>query len=183
MSVNNEIGVIQPLSDIGMICRERKVFFHSDAAQALGKIPLVAPALLVDLMSLSGHKIYGPKGIGALYIRRKSRVRLDPLLSGGGQEGGIRSGTLSPALCVGFGEACAIAREELAEESARIVGLSHHFMDEPARPARRHHAQWRRATAVSGQHQSELRGRRRRVVDRRAAGSRRLFGRGLRLCV
>jgi cysteine desulfurase len=129
MSVNNEIGVIQPLSDIGMICRERKVFFHSDAAQALGKIPLVAPALLVDLMSLSGHKIYGPKGIGALYIRRKSRVRLDPLLSGGGQEGGIRSGTLSPALCVGFGEACAIAREELAEESARIVGLSHHFMD------------------------------------------------------
>ena len=129
MAVNNEIGVIQPLSDIGMICRERKVFFHSDAAQALGKIPIVASGLLVDLMSLSGHKIYGPKGIGALYIRRKSQIRLDPLMSGGGQEGGIRSGTLSPALCVGFGEACAIAREALPEESARIAGLSRHFLD------------------------------------------------------
>ena len=130
MAVNNEIGVIQPLAEIGEICRRRKVFFHCDAAQALGKVPLVSGALRVDLMSLSGHKVYGPKGIGALYIRRKSRVKLDPLLSGGGQEGGIRSGTLAPALCVGFGKACALAAEEMPEESVRISQLAHHFYDE-----------------------------------------------------
>ena len=130
MAVNNEIGVIQPLAQIGEICRQNKVFFHSDAAQALGKIPLVSGALKVDLMSLSGHKIYGPKGIGALYIRKKSRVHLDPLLSGGGQESGIRSGTLAPALCVGFGKACALAAEEMPEESVRVSTLSRYFYDE-----------------------------------------------------
>jgi len=130
MAVNNEIGVIQPLAQIGDICRSRKVFFHSDAAQALGKVPLVVGPLKVDLMSLSAHKIYGPKGIGALYIRNKSRVHLDPLLSGGGQESGIRSGTLAPALCVGFGKACALAAEDMPEESVRISTLSQHFYDE-----------------------------------------------------
>lgn len=113
MAVNNEIGVIQPLEEIGKLCREKKVFFHTDAAQAVGKIPLDVDALNVDLMSISSHKIYGPKGIGACYVRRRPRVRLDPIISGGGQERGLRSGTLAPPLVVGFGEACRIAREEL----------------------------------------------------------------------
>ena len=94
MFVNNEIGVIQPMKEIGKICRENKIFFHTDAAQALGKIPISVNELNIDLMSITGHKIYGPKGIGALYIRRKPRVRMHPLINGGGQERGLRSGTL-----------------------------------------------------------------------------------------
>lgn len=113
MAVNNEIGVIQPLEKIGKLCREKKTFFHTDAAQAVGKIPLDVNALNVDLMSISSHKIYGPMGIGACYVRRRPRVRLDPIISGGGQERGLRSGTLAPPLVVGFGEACRIAYEEL----------------------------------------------------------------------
>lgn len=113
MTVNNEIGVIQPISDIGKLCRSRKIFFHTDAAQAVGKIPLNVNAMNVDLLSISSHKIYGPKGIGACYVRRRPRVRLDPIISGGGQERGLRSGTLAPALAVGFGEACRIAKEEM----------------------------------------------------------------------
>ncbi|EAQ92318.1 conserved hypothetical protein [Chaetomium globosum CBS 148.51] len=117
MAVNNEIGVIQPMAEIGKICRENKVFFHTDAAQAVGKIPLDVNAMNVDLMSISSHKIYGPKGIGACYVRRRPRVRLEPIISGGGQERGLRSGTLAPALVVGFGEACRIAAEEIQGES------------------------------------------------------------------
>lgn len=113
MTVNNEIGVIQPMAEIGKICRQNKVFFHTDAAQAVGKIPLDVNAMNIDLMSISSHKIYGPKGIGACYVRRRPRVRLEPIISGGGQERGLRSGTLAPALVVGFGEACRIAQEEL----------------------------------------------------------------------
>ena len=94
MAVNNEIGVVQPLSEIGAICRRNKVFFHTDAAQAVGKIPINVDEMNIDLMSISGHKIYGPKGIGALYVRRKPRVRLEPLIHGGGQERGFRSGTV-----------------------------------------------------------------------------------------
>lgn len=109
MAVNNEIGVIQPLEQIGKMCRQKKVFFHTDAAQAVGKIPLDVNALNIDLMSISGHKIYGPKGIGALYVRRRPRVRLEPILSGGGQERGFRSGTLPTPLIVGLGRACQIA--------------------------------------------------------------------------
>jgi cysteine desulfurase len=123
MAVNNEIGVIQPLAEIGMLCRERDVFFHSDGAQALGKIPLDVDELGLDLLSLSGHKIYGPKGIGALYIRRKPRVRLMPEMDGGGQERGVRSGTLATPLIVGFGEACRIAGLEMAQEAERLRGL------------------------------------------------------------
>lgn len=114
MTVNNEIGVIQPMKEIGAVCRKNKVFFHTDAAQAVGKIPIDVNAWNVDLMSISGHKIYGPKGIGACYVRRRPRVRLDPIISGGGQERGLRSGTLAPALVVGMGEACRIAKEEMA---------------------------------------------------------------------
>lgn len=113
MSVNNEIGVIQPLEEIGKLCRSKKVFFHTDGAQAVGKIPMDVNKMQIDLMSISSHKIYGPKGMGACYIRRRPRVRIDPIISGGGQERGLRSGTLAPALVVGFGEACRIAKEEM----------------------------------------------------------------------
>ena len=113
MAVNNEIGVIQPIEEIGRLCRSKKVFFHTDAAQAVGKIPIDVNAMHVDLMSISSHKIYGPKGIGACYVRRRPRVRLDPIITGGGQERGLRSGTLAPPLVVGFGEACRIAKEEM----------------------------------------------------------------------
>jgi len=114
MAVNNEIGVIQPLREIGELCRSKKVFFHTDAAQAVGKIPMDVNEMNIDLMSISSHKIYGPKGIGACYVRRRPRVRLDPIISGGGQERGLRSGTLAPALVIGFGEAARIAKEELS---------------------------------------------------------------------
>ena len=129
MAVNNEIGVIQPLPEISRICRERGAIFHSDAAQALGKIPIDVNQMGVDVMSVSGHKIYGPKGIGALYVRRKARLKFDPLLSGGGQEMGLRSGTLAPAQCVGFGEACALAHKEYENEGVRLDLLFEHFME------------------------------------------------------
>jgi cysteine desulfurase len=123
MAVNNEIGVIQPLVEIGKICREKKTFFHTDAAQAAGKIELDVEAMNIDLMSISGHKIYGPKGIGALYVRRKPRVRLVPLIVGGGQERGFRSGTLPTPLCVGLGEAAEIAMKEMGDEAKRLAKL------------------------------------------------------------
>ncbi len=128
MAVNNEIGVIQPLAEIGRLCRESGVFFHTDAAQAFGKIPLDMEAMNIDLMSISAHKIYGPKGIGALYVRRRPRVRLDPLINGGGQERGMRSGTLSPALCVGLGEAARLAREEMGRDLEHVRRLSDKFL-------------------------------------------------------
>lgn len=118
MTVNNEIGVIQPMEEIGKLCRAKKTFFHTDAAQAVGKIPIEVNKWNVDLMSISSHKIYGPKGIGACYVRRRPRVRIQPIINGGGQERGLRSGTLAPPLVVGFGEACRIAKEEMA---VRIV--------------------------------------------------------------
>ena len=117
MTVNNEIGVIQPMEEIGKLCRAKKTFFHTDGAQAVGKIPINVDAWNVDLMSISAHKIYGPKGIGACYVRRRPRVRIDPIISGGGQERGLRSGTLAPPLVVGFGEACRIAKEEMPVSS------------------------------------------------------------------
>jgi cysteine desulfurase len=123
MSAHNEIGVIQPLAEIGALCRFHRVLFHSDAAQAFGKIPLDVEAMKLDLLSVSGHKIYGPKGIGALYVRRRPRVRLLPLIDGGGQERGLRSGTLPTPLCVGLGRAAAIAGDEMAEEAERLRRL------------------------------------------------------------
>ena len=114
MTVNNEIGVIQPIKEIGALLRKhRGIYFHTDAAQAVGKIPVDVNEMNVDLMSISGHKLYGPKGVGALYVRRRPRVRLEPLLSGGGQERGLRSGTLAPPLAVGLGEAARIAKKEM----------------------------------------------------------------------
>jgi cysteine desulfurase len=128
MAVNNEIGVIQPLVEIGRICREKKTFFHTDAAQAAGKIPLDVEAMNIDLMSISGHKIYGPKGIGALYVRRKPRVRLVPLIVGGGQERGFRSGTLPTPLCVGLGEAAEICMKEMDGEARRLKKLQERML-------------------------------------------------------
>jgi len=130
MTVNNETGVIQPIKEIGAICRKhRGVYFHSDAAQAAGKIPLDVNELNVDLMSISGHKLYGPKGIGAAYVRRRPRVRLEPIISGGGQERGLRSGTLPSTLAVGMGEAARIAKLEMARDHARISQLSKRLIE------------------------------------------------------
>jgi cysteine desulfurase len=123
MAVNNEIGVIQPIEEIGAVCRRRGVFFHTDAAQAVGKIPLDVNEMNIHLMSISGHKVYGPKGVGALYVRRRPRVRLHPQMSGGGQERGLRSGTVPAPLCVGLGKACEIAEQEMAVESERLGHL------------------------------------------------------------
>ena len=123
MFVNNEIGVTQPVAEIGEICREKGIVFHVDAAQATGKIEIDLATLKVDLMSFSAHKTYGPKGIGALYVRRKPRVRLEAQMHGGGHERGFRSGTLPTHQIVGMGEAFRIAREEMVEENKRIGAL------------------------------------------------------------
>jgi cysteine desulfurase len=124
MPANNEIGVLQPLAEIGKICRENEVLFHTDAAQAIGKIPLDVNLLNIDLMSLTAHKVYGPKGIGALYVRRRNpRVKLSPQLHGGGHERGMRSGTLYPPQIVGFAKAIEIALAEMDTETARLTAL------------------------------------------------------------
>jgi cysteine desulfurase len=123
MAVNNEIGVRQPLADIGELCRAKKVFFHTDAAQAVGKVPVNVNDANIDLMSISGHKLYGPKGVGALYVRRRPRVRLEAQMSGGGQERGLRSGTVPAPLVVGLGAACQIAAHEMAADHAHVTRL------------------------------------------------------------
>ncbi|MCX8018162.1 MAG: IscS subfamily cysteine desulfurase, partial [Rhodocyclaceae bacterium] len=123
MAVNNEIGVIQPIAELGDLCRANGTLFHVDAAQATGKMPIDLASLKVDLMSFSAHKTYGPKGIGALYVRRKPRVRLEAQMHGGGHERGLRSGTLATHQIVGMGEAFRIAREEMDEENERIRRL------------------------------------------------------------
>jgi len=123
MHVNNEIGVIQDIAAIGEICRERKILFHVDAAQSTGKVPIDLQELKVDLMSFSAHKTYGPKGIGALYVRRKPRVRLEAQMHGGGHERGMRSGTMATHQIVGMGEAFRIAKQEMATENERLLML------------------------------------------------------------
>ena len=129
MFVNNEIGVIQDIPALGALCRERGVIFHVDAAQATGKVDIDLATLPVDLMSLASHKTYGPKGIGALYVRRKPRVRLEAQMHGGGHERGMRSGTLPTHQCVGMGEAFRIAGEEMAAERVRIAALQKRLFD------------------------------------------------------
>lgn len=124
MAANNEIGVLQPLAAIGRLCKERGILLHSDAAQAVGKSPIDVAALGIDLLSISGHKMYAPKGIGALYVRRHDpRVRLEPLFDGGGHERGMRSGTLPVPLCVGLGRACELCADEMPAESQRLRKL------------------------------------------------------------
>lgn len=129
MMANNEIGTLQPMKEIGKLCRDKGVFFHTDAAQAIGKVKVDVNDLNIDLLSLSSHKIYGPKGIGALFVRRKPRVRLQPLINGGGQERGMRSGTLPPALVVGLGAACEIAEREMESDKKHITRLTNKFKD------------------------------------------------------
>ncbi|WP_455022503.1 IscS subfamily cysteine desulfurase [Neisseria elongata] len=128
MWVNNEIGVVQDIPAIGEICRERKIIFHVDAAQACGKVPVDVEAAKIDLLSMSGHKVYGPKGIGALYVRRKPRVRLEAQMHGGGHERGFRSGTLPTHQIVGMGEAFRIAKEELEQDMAHYRKLRDIFL-------------------------------------------------------
>jgi cysteine desulfurase len=129
MAVNNEIGVVQDISSLATIAKQAGALFHTDVAQAAGKIPVDLTGWKVDLASISGHKIYGPKGVGALYVRRRPRVRLAPLFSGGGQERGLRSGTLPAPLIVGFGEACHLAQAEMAEEAERLAMLRERLLD------------------------------------------------------
>ena len=129
MHVNNELGTITDIAAIGDICRERGVFFHVDAAQSAGKIPIDLEAMKVDLMSFSAHKMYGPKGVGALYVRRKPRVRIEAQTHGGGHERGMRSGTLATHQLVGMGEACRLASEDMTAESARILGLRNRLLE------------------------------------------------------
>ncbi len=130
MFANNEIGVIQPVAEIGKLCRERGVIFHTDATQAVGKVPVDVNKQNIDLMSISGHKMYGPKGVGALYVRRKNpRVQVSAIIDGGGHERGMRSGTLNVPGIVGLGKACAIAQEEMAQESCRMAGLRNRLKD------------------------------------------------------
>jgi cysteine desulfurase len=129
MAAHNEIGVLQPIAEIARLAHAKGALFHTDAAQAAGKIPLDVTAMGIDLMSISGHKLYGPKGVGALYIRRRPRVRLTPLIDGGGQERGLRSGTLPTPLCVGLGRAAAIAGAEMGEEAARLLRLRRHMTE------------------------------------------------------
>jgi cysteine desulfurase len=129
MAANNETGVLQPIEEIGKLCRERGVLFHSDAVQALGRVPLDVTRANLDLASLTAHKLYGPKGCGALYVRGDSSVKLVPLIDGGGHENGLRSGTLNVPGIVGFGKACEIAQNEMPEESCRLAGLRNRLRD------------------------------------------------------
>jgi len=130
MAANNEIGVLQPLAEIGRVCKQHGVIFHTDAAQAVGKVPLDVEAMGIDLLSFTAHKMYGPKGVGALYVRRREpRVRLEPQIDGGGHENGLRSGTLPTPLVVGFGKACELARQEMADEARRLRRLRERLLD------------------------------------------------------
>ena len=130
MSANNEIGVLQPIAEIGRLCRERGVIFHTDAAQSIGKMPIHVDKQNIDLMSIAGHKLYGPKGVGALYVRNKNpRLRLSALFDGGGHERGMRSGTLNVPGIVGLGKACAIAQEEMLKESCHLAGKRNRLRD------------------------------------------------------
>ncbi|HWF04907.1 MAG TPA: IscS subfamily cysteine desulfurase [Candidatus Angelobacter sp.] len=129
MAANNETGVLQPIEEIGKLCRERGVLFHSDAVQALGKVPLNVSQANLDLASLTAHKLYGPKGCGALYVRHDVDVRLVPMIDGGGHESGMRSGTLNVPGIVGFGKACEVAQQDMAEETVRVTALRNRLCD------------------------------------------------------
>src|ERR1700677_1201303 len=130
MAANNEIGVLQPIREIGKLCQERGIIFHTDATQAVGKVPIDVNKQNIDLMSISAHKMYGPKGVGALYVRRKNpRVQISAIIDGGGHERGMRSGTLNVPGIVGLGKACAIASEEMAKESCKLAGLRNRLRD------------------------------------------------------
>ena len=179
MTANHEIGVLEPLGEIALLCREGGIMLHTDAAQAAGQIPLDVAALGVDLMSLSAHKLYGPKGIGALYVRRG--VQLLPLFAGGGQERGLRPGTLPTALCVGFGQACARAQAELAGAAERVRALRDRLYEGLRQASARPPSERRRPAAPAEQPEPlPARGRRRGSLGR-AARARARHRRGVRL--
>jgi cysteine desulfurase len=130
MAANNEIGVLQPIAEIGKMCRERGVIFHTDAVQAIGKVPIDVNKMNIDVASITAHKLYGPKGAGALYVRRKNpRVQIVPLIDGGGHERGMRSGTLNVPGIAGLGKACAIAQEEMPQEAIKMAGMRDRLKD------------------------------------------------------
>ena len=130
MAANNEIGVLQPVAEIGKLCRERGVIFHTDATQAVGKVPVDVNKQNIDVMSISAHKMYGPKGVGALYVRRKNpRVQISAIIDGGGHERGMRSGTLNVPGIVGLGKACSICMEEMPKESCHLAGMRNRLRD------------------------------------------------------
>ena len=166
MAANNEVGTVQPVREIGRLCRERGILFHTDAVQAVGRVPVDVDAWAVDLMSLSAHKMYGPKGVGALYVRRSRspRLRLQPQAEGGGQEKGLRSGTLNVPGIVGFGAAARLARRALAERRARAAsprcGTASSRDCGRASRASRSTARWSRASPATST--SRSRGRKRR---------------------
>ena len=165
MAANNEIGVIQPVAEIGKLCRERGVIFHTDAVQAIGKIPVDVNKQNIDVMSITGHKIYGPKGVGALYVRRKNpRVQISAIIDGGGHERGMRSGTLNVPGIVGLGKACALAQEEMPQESWRLAGLRDRLRDTHHEPSGRDLHQRLDRASVAGQPEHQLRVRGRRVA-------------------
>jgi cysteine desulfurase len=174
MSVNNEIGVIQDIAAIGEITRAKGIIFHVDAAQATGKIEIDLQKLKVDLMSFSAHKTYGPKGIGALYVRRKPRIRIEAQMHGGGHERGMRSGTLATHQIVGMGEAFRIAREEMAAENERIRMLRDRLLRGLQDMEERRHG---KACAAQPEHQLQF--CRRRIADHGGEGRRRIVGFGM----
>ena len=165
MYANNEIGVIQPIEEIGKIAKEKGILFHTDGVQAAGKIPVDVQKDNLDMISLTAHKIYGPKGCGALYVRRRNpRVQLSAQIDGGGHERGMRSGTLNVPGIVGFGKAAELCQNEMAEESTRLRGLRDRLKDSRLRQARRSLHQWLDDASPAAQHQHQLRVRRRRIA-------------------
>ena len=182
MYANNEIGTIHPIREIGTIAKERGVIFHCDAVQAVGKIPVDVERDGIDLLAMSGHKIYGPKGVGALYVRAKGpRVRLTPIIDGGGHERGMRSGTLNVPGIVGFGAACEIAGQEMQSEAARMRSLRDKLQAGTVRAARRGLSQRPSDRASARQSQRQLRLRRGRVAADGRQRRRGQFGLGLHL--
>ncbi len=183
MFANNEIGVIQPIAEIGKLCRERGILFHTDAVQAVGKIPVDVNAMNIDVLSLSGHKIYGPKGVGALYVRRRNpRVQIAAQMDGGGHERGMRSGTLNVPGIVGLGKACEIARLEMAEEAEKLTAMRDSLKKKLESNLDFVHVNGSMEASPAGQSEHELHSRRGRVAadgDQRYCGFER-FGMHLR---
>jgi hypothetical protein len=165
MAANNEIGTINPIKEIGRLAKEKNILFHTDATQGVGKIPLNVETMGIDLLSLTAHKMYGPKGVGALYVRsNKPRVKLTPLIDGGGHERGMRSGTLNVPGIVGLGKACELAQKEMSAEGERLIALRERLKDGILAELDDVYHQWPCGGAAGGQFKHELCLYRRRVA-------------------
>ncbi len=166
MAANNEIGTLQPIDEIGALCREHGILFHTDAAQAVGKLPIDVTRGAIDLLSISGHKVYGPKGVGALYVRRRPpRIALAEQMHGGGHERGLRSGTLNVPAIVGLGKACELAAEEMASESSRLATLRDRLQEKMLAGLHQVQVNGSPAAPPPRQPQHDLRPRRQRVAS------------------